>query len=1038
MAREPYTLGLDLGSTSIGWVCLATDTGGQPQGIIDGGVRIFPKAVEDQTPTPKNVQRRLKRLGRRLIQRRARRKRKLENLLVRKGLLPPDILSGDGRETRLNALGDPYVLRRKALDEALAPYELGRCLLHLAQRRGFLSNRKTLLGELVDDPDAADLIEELDGDAGADLDREESKFKQDIQAVDAQIRNSGARTLGEYLAGFERDRCKRNRKHAGGFLRTSRQMYRDELAMIRKVQEPHHADRLSGADWDLVELIIFRQRPIKLRSDRVGMCELEPRRPRARVARLEYQRFRYLQDVNNLAYFEGDHGGYVPLTEYQRKALLEALETRPELSWAQVRKVAGLARSQRFNLELSEVKILKGNRTACAIRNVVGDAWDSLPTTRQLALVEDLLTIQNRQALKKRLVSHWGFAPADAVRLAITNFEVGHGSLSVKAISRLLPALEAGAKYSDAVTIAGYKAPLQQPSVRLDILPRPPETRNPAVNKALNELRKLVNAVIRSHGKPAAIRVEMARDLKMGKKRLAAFNRQQAANNKANREAEEAFGELFPSARPSRNDLLKYRLWRDQNSQCAYSASNVTISLAELFSDAVEVDHIYPFRRSLDDSYLNKVVCRVEENRAKGKRSPWEAFGSDTARWEQIVQRCRSWAKTNRAMRPKIVRILDRRDYDEIESSITTQLVDTRYISRIALQYLMTLGTDVTVVKGQITAWLRSRWELNHLLGPGPGKNRSDHRHHLIDALVVGLTDRRLYRRIAKLAQRRDVDGLRHIRLDQPWKTFARDARRLVERVIVSHVPRWRIEGALHEDTASGLRIQEDGTVRTVYRKLLNAQFTPKDAANIVDDTVRNVVVSYLDHCGRDPKRAFSEGFSLLHPNGTRIRRVRIYRARYKNLSELEQAAYPVLGRDGRPFRYMTFGNTHHVEIFRHRTKQDKYAARFVTMMEATWRARGVRGPKRPILNTFLDESHEFVEAFASGDMVRLNDGRLWRVQKLEKNNNRLVLRLHTDATTERNDSCLEKAVSTLFKQYNMKKVHVNRLGRVFDDQADR
>jgi len=129
-------LGLDLGSNSIGWALLE-EKDGKLYRIIDLGSRIFTKAVEEKTPTPKNVKRRDKRLARRVLQRRARRKQRMLNYLVSLGLLPEELRGHTQPEIILNPLGDPYKLRAKALDAPLVPYELGRVLLHLVQRRGF-------------------------------------------------------------------------------------------------------------------------------------------------------------------------------------------------------------------------------------------------------------------------------------------------------------------------------------------------------------------------------------------------------------------------------------------------------------------------------------------------------------------------------------------------------------------------------------------------------------------------------------------------------------------------------------------------------------------------------------------------------------------------------------------------------------------------------------------------------------------------------------------------------------------------------------
>ena len=295
-------LGLDLGSNSIGWALLEEHEGKSDK-IIKLGSRIFTKAVEEKTPTPKNVKRRNARLTRRITQRRARRKLRMLNYLVKLNLLPPELTNNSTPEIILNDLGNPYALRANALDHALTPFELGRVFLHLVQRRGFLSNRKTLLGDMADDPDVLDILAELEAeeDTSTEQAKEETAFKADISQLKATIAKSGCRTLGEYLASFDVHDCQRNRIREGGHLRTDRQMYRDELNQIWQQQKRHHAI-LTNEVREQLDEIIFKQRPLKLNSNRVGNCSLEPKNKRSKIARLECQRFRYLQDINNLQY----------------------------------------------------------------------------------------------------------------------------------------------------------------------------------------------------------------------------------------------------------------------------------------------------------------------------------------------------------------------------------------------------------------------------------------------------------------------------------------------------------------------------------------------------------------------------------------------------------------------------------------------------------------------------------------------------------------------------------------------------------------
>jgi len=230
-------LGLDLGSNSLGWALLE-ESNASASKFIDIGIRIFSKAVEEKVPTPKNVKRRDMRLGRRVLQRRARRKQRMLNYLVSLGLLPKELKGHFQPEIILNNIGDPYQLRAEALDRKLTPDEFGRILLHFVARRGFLSTKKQAAGDLIDDPDTVAYLDELDKKPIKD--KEEGEFKADISELRNKVKQKGYRTLGEYLYSESKSSkisVTRNRIHEGGHLRAGRQMYKDELEEIWKTQK---------------------------------------------------------------------------------------------------------------------------------------------------------------------------------------------------------------------------------------------------------------------------------------------------------------------------------------------------------------------------------------------------------------------------------------------------------------------------------------------------------------------------------------------------------------------------------------------------------------------------------------------------------------------------------------------------------------------------------------------------------------------------------------------------------------------------------
>ena len=1043
-----HILGLDLGSNSIGWALLKTTDAGKPTELIDLGSRIFNKAVEDKTPTPKNQKRRNSRLARRVVQRRARRRQRMLNYLVSQNLLPSSLKDHPKPESILNELGEPSSLRAKALDSPLGRHELGRVLLHLVQRRGFLSNRKTRLGqEMLDDPDVQAALAELEEDtAGGDTDRtdeekEETAFKRDISQLRKAIEASGCRTLGEYLASLEPLQSKRNRQRDGGHLRTDRQMYQEELDAIWEEQKKHHTV-LTDKVKEQIEHIIFHQRPLKLQADRVGKCSLEPRFTRARRARLEYQKFRYLQDINNLRFFDPSTETWNTLSEEDRARLAELFERKPGLTVTDLRRALGLNRNTEFNLDKSEVKKLKGNTTACAVRKVLPE-WDEFSQDKQYALVEDLLTIQKKAVLKKRLIGHWQFAPTTAVQLCLVEFEPGHGNFSTKAVRKLLPALEQGRILSDARIEAGYGYE-QEAGPAQDRLGPPPTIANPIVQKGLHELRRVVNAIIAAHGKPDAVRIEMARDLEMNTKRYAAFIKQQTANTKANDEAAEKYAEmrkknahLSLSEYPSRDDKLKYRLWKDQGERCAYSGRQIILS--ELFGPAVEIDHILPYSQTLDDSYMNKIVCYTEENRDKRNRTPLDAFGNTEEKWNQITQTISRWGNDLKSKRARFYK----REAELLERDfIGSQLTDTRYISREAGSYLRTLGVDVTFPKAAFTGWLRHQWNLNSLVGDTDKKDRTDHRHHAIDAVVIACIDRRFHQRLTRQAKEleRSHSELRRrdISISIPWQTFRQDVHNQLQSLIVSHVPQRKISGALHEETGVGF-IKGNGVdgPGTVYRKALDTDFKVTWVDKIIDPVVREQVRTHVENNNNDPKQAFADGKSVVHKNGTSlIKRVRVRQSKVPDLNALKKTKFGVRDRQGKVFRWMAYGNTHHVEIIRHR-KTGKYEGRFVTAMEAAHRARGINGPKRPVIQTDHGEAYAFVMALHINDLISTEaDGKtkFYRVQKFEQDGSKLELRLHTAATLGNKEEGLRKSIQTLMKDYSLQKHLMNAIGKLRND----
>lgn len=963
-----FTLGLDLGTNSIGWALIDFDDNQRPQNLIACGSRIFQEAVEAKTGTPKNHARRAARAARKLVARRKQRRTKLLNLLVRHGLLPQDEAE---RNVLLldNQANNPYQLRKRGLVEKLEPLAFGRALYHLAHRRGFQSNRK-----------AASV--------------EDGKVKTAISALRTEMQGQ---TLGAFLA----DQPTQRRRY------TDRAMYAEEFEQLWGKQTSFAPEQLTQALKVEIKNSIFFQRPLKSQKHLVGKCTFEPTRKRAAKAILLAQRFRILQDVNHLAVKNPITREFRPLTQDERNKLAETLDKQKSMTWGAVRKVIGwnkkdnLHEGETFNMEEGKKDKLIGNRTVCDLRGALGDRWDAFTVQQQDDLVTDLLTIDNPDGFLKRMKTHWGFDSDTAEALATIELEPGYARLSAKAMRAILPHLDQGMIYSDACKAAGYDHSNPNQRTITDKLGLPSNVRNPVVQKALFETRKVVNAIVRKYGKPAVIRVEMARDMKLSKRLKEELQKEQNKQKKANDLAAEILRKEFGIQQPTRADIQKYNLWLECKEVCPYTGT--TISREMLFSPEVDVEHILPYKRSLDDSYMNKTLCIATFNRqVKLDNTPYEIGQGDPLAYAETFQRIKTlpFPKRRRFEQKEI----------ETDKFIERQLNDTRYICVEVRDYLQQLGAPVEISKGEATAKLRGRWKLNTLLSPDGSneKNRADHRHHTIDAVVIALTNRSLFHKLSRLsAQSISLDKSR-FDVPPPWNGFYDDVYEKIYKVIVSHAPARKISGALHEDTAYGHFKEEIADPKTgkisvedrfVYRKPL-ATLTANEISKIRDAKVRELVEARLAQFGNNSKSAFGDPNNpLLHKDGkTPVKTVRLVTNFNKSTTHAVQKG------QGRNYKFFKYGNNHHVEIIEH-IETGKRKGIFVTAMEAARRARGVADTeKSSIVQRDHGKEWRFVMSLSINDLVSIRETdqvRIMRVQLFDASNGNIIFRDQKSATLD-------------------------------------
>jgi CRISPR-associated endonuclease Csn1 len=235
---------------------------------------------------------------------------------------------------------------------------------------------------------------------------------------------------------------------------------------------------------------------------------------------------------------------------------------------------------------------------------------------------------------------------------------------------------------------------------------------------------------------------------------------------------------------------------------------------------------------------------------------------------------------------------------------------------------------------GRLTSMIRAKWGLNSLLPDHnyPGvehkapeflaatddmefagvKNRADHRHHAIDALVTALTDRSLLRKMANAYdEQRD-----RIITDPPWGTMRDELKAALDRMTVSHKPDHGPQGKLHEDTAYGfVKEPEKEGANLVYRKPIES-LNANEIERIRDRRLRDIVQQHVQAASANGI-ALADALRQLHRK-TDDRHI-TNGLRHVRLLKPEKPEYLVPIKDrrtGAPYKAYSAGENFCVEIY--------------------------------------------------------------------------------------------------------------------------
>lgn len=833
-------LGLDLGIASIGWGIIATNEDGEQDGkILATGVRTFDAPLVDKTGEPKSAQRRSARGQRRVIRRRRQRMNAVRNLLHQNGLLPDAGSNALHEALRRVSPKDthppvsPWTLRAALHERKLSTDEFAIVLGHIARHRGFRSNSKS------------------EGNANAA--DETSKMKKAMEATREGL--AKYHSFGDMIANDPKfvDR-KRNRDKDYSHT-AKRSDLEDEVRAIFAAQRRLGNDKATEALAKSYADNAFSQRPLQDSEKLVGKCLFEPGEMRTARRAPSFELFRFLSRLAHLRIAVGRIER--PLTQEEIALASKGFgETTKTISFASLRKTLDLDSNARFAgvPKDNESKLDVAARTGGAaygtktLRDVLGDTpWQSLiRTPDKLDRIAEVVTFREDFDSIRKGLEEIGL---DAVVMDRLLEEAAKGTfkdftkashISALACRNITPGLREGLVYSNACARVGYDHAARA-SISLD------QINSPVTRKAFGEAIKQIRAVAREHGPFDMINIELARSVgKSAEERREiqdGIEKRTAEKEKGRAEAAEHLGRAV-----SDDELLRYELAQEQNFKCIYSGDAIDPKGVAANDTRYQVDHILPWSRFGDDSYLNKTLCTTTANQHKRGRTPFEWFEADKteAEWLEYVAR----VEALKEIKGRKKRNYTLRNAADIEDKFRARnLTDTQWATSLLARELSTndklrwiyvegSGRRVFTRPGAITSKLRRAWGLEGLKKVD-GKRLPDDRHHAVDALVLAATTESLLNRMTREVQKREKEGRQDdiFHVQQPWPGFRLDVERAVHGengtggVFVSRAERRRARGKAHDATIKQIREIDGGKV--VFERKAIEKLTEKDLEKI-------------------------------------------------------------------------------------------------------------------------------------------------------------------------------------------------------------
>lgn len=828
--EKNYILGLDIGISSVGWGLLELDANNNPYKIIDVGSRIFTPGEVEKTGDSRAKERREKRGARRISRRREFRLDRVRNLLYENGYLKGNINSNivSEKNEELSIIFDnminnyykeknsnPYKLKVEALDRKLTNEELSIILVHYAKKRGYKSNR-----EEASDNDSGKVLSAIKENEKI-MNENNYRTISEMYIKDEKFKNKIKNSPGDYKISVTNEMYLKeinmvlNSQIKFGLITDD---FKNQYLEIYNSRRSYAKGPGGNSPYggDLIERM-------------TGKCNFDGK-PRAPKRAPSSELYVSLTKLVNLKYKKEDNE-YTRLTNEEIKEIIEKAKDKKIITYKDLAKeLDGNIEFKDLSLSKKEYgkvieelkkKLNISKEESINISNLNSNDRELFNTLyNEKLLSKTLIELKGYHALKDSIIKAYSndiwkkfkdnIELLDELALYCTNYKINedilnkikesenienifedihfiellpnfkdHLMLSTDLIKKLIPLMLEGNTYDKAMNILGYNhSDINGDKEKKDLLVPiyvDDTITNQRVIRSLTQTRKVINSIIKKYGMPKIINIETARELAKSRKErneIAKNNVEKQTENEKIKNQLVELGLFVSTDKISSTDLLKYKLWKEQNEFCGYSMKK--ISIEDLFgNNIVQIDHILPYSRTYNDNYLNKTLVYTKENQEKGNRTPYEWFGK-TQKWDEYEAYINNLTISQKK---KDNYLLKKLDFDTKREMRDQNLNDTKYISK-ELSSLIKAYLNVEKVNmypGAITSKLRARWGFNRLthsyisktyrlpedMKKDINKDRDNHLHHAMDALVIASITPSLQQKITLYEKfSRYIDGL--------------------------------------------------------------------------------------------------------------------------------------------------------------------------------------------------------------------------------------------------------------------------------------